>query len=79
MCIKLRTVVCKYILEGFLCYQAHKELGEEIMTDRLEVYLKGKKLPMNKFVENVINDVMVAIIGNLRDVEIDKITKIEIE
>lgn len=49
------------------------------MTDRLEVYLKGKKLPMNNFVENVINDVMVAILSNLRDIEIDNISKIEIE
>ena len=49
------------------------------MSDKLEVYLKGKKLPMNKFVENVINDVMLAILNNLHDVEIDKISKIEIE
>jgi len=49
------------------------------MTDRLEVYLKGKKLPMNNFVENVINDVMVAILSNLRNVEINNISKIEIE
>lgn len=56
-----------------------KNSVKKIMTDRLEVYLKGKKLPMNKFVENVINDVMVAILSNLRDVEIDKISKIEIE
>lgn len=49
------------------------------MTDKLEVYLKGKKLPMNKFVEKIINDVMVAILSNLRNVEIDKISKIEIE
>ncbi len=49
------------------------------MTEKLEVYLKGKKLPMNKFVENVINDVMVAILSNLRNVEIDNISKIEIE
>lgn len=49
------------------------------MTDKLEVYLKGKKLPMNKFVENIVNDVMVAILSNLRNVEIDNISKIEIE
>ncbi|MHA1863141.1 MAG: hypothetical protein ACTSWA_05175 [Candidatus Thorarchaeota archaeon] len=49
------------------------------MSDKMEVYLKGKKLPMNNFVENVINDVIVAILGNLRNVEIDKISKIEIE
>jgi len=34
---------------------------------------------MNKFVESIINDVMVAILSNLRDVEIDKISKMEIE
>jgi len=49
------------------------------MSNKLEVYLKGKKLPMNKFVENVFNDVLVAILKNLRNVEIDKISKIEIE
>jgi hypothetical protein len=49
------------------------------MSDKLEVYLKGKKLPMNKFVESVINDVMMAILNNLHDIEIDKISKIEIE
>ena len=53
--------------------------GENILTEKLEVYLKGKRLPMNNFVESVINDVMVAILSNLRNVEIDKISKIEIE
>jgi len=49
------------------------------MTDKIEVYVKGKRLPMNNFVANVINDVMLAIINNLRNVEIDKISKIDIE
>ncbi len=49
------------------------------MTDKIEVYVKGKKLPMNNFVANVINDVMLAILNNLRNVDIDKISKIEIE
>jgi hypothetical protein len=49
------------------------------MSDKLEVYLKGKKLPMNKFVENVFSDVLLAILNNLRNIEIDKISKIEIE
>lgn len=54
-------------------------IGDERMAEKLEVYLKGKRLPMNKFVESVINDVMIALLSNLRDVEIDKISKIEIE
>jgi len=49
------------------------------MSDKLEIYLKGKKLPMNKFVENVFNDVLLAILNNLRGIEIENITKIEIE
>jgi len=49
------------------------------MTDNLEVYLKGKKLPMNKFVSNVINDVMMALLNNLHDIEVDKISKIQID
>ena len=49
------------------------------MSDKLEVYLKGKRLPMNKFVENVFNDVLLATLNNLRNIEIDKISKIEIE
>ena len=49
------------------------------MSDKLEVYVKGKKLPMNEFVRNVFNDIFLAILNNLHDVEIDKISKIEIE
>jgi hypothetical protein len=49
------------------------------MSEKLEVYLKGKKLPMNKFVENVFNDVLLAILNNLRNIEVEKISKIEIE
>jgi len=49
------------------------------MTHEIEVYVKGKKLPMNDFVANVINDVLLAILNNLRNVDVDKISKIEIE
>ena len=49
------------------------------MSDKLEIYVQGKRLPMNKFVENVFNDVLLAILNNLRNVEIEKISKITIE
>ncbi len=49
------------------------------MAREIEVYIKGKKLAMNDFVASVINDVMIAILNNLRDVDIDRIAKIEIE
>ena len=50
-----------------------------MMTKDFEVYLQGKKLPMNKFVANVINDVMMALLNNLHDIEIKKISKIQID
>ncbi len=49
------------------------------MVENIEVYVKGKKLSMNDFVANLVNDVMMAILSNLRDVYIDTISKIEIE
>lgn len=49
------------------------------MTDNLEVYLKGRKLIMNNFVRNVFNDVMLALLNNLHDVEVEKISKIQID
>jgi hypothetical protein len=49
------------------------------MSTDIEVYVKGKKLHMNEFVANIINDVMLAILNNLRDVNIDSISKIDIE
>jgi len=49
------------------------------MKHDIEVYVKGKKLPMNNFVASIINDILLAILNNLRNVEIDKISKIEIE
>jgi hypothetical protein len=49
------------------------------MSNDVEVYVKGKKLHMNEFVANIINDVMLAILNNLRDVDIEQISKIQIE
>lgn len=49
------------------------------MNNGIEVYVKGKEIHMNVFVSSIINDVMLAILRNLRDVNIDKISKIHIE
>lgn len=49
------------------------------MSKDFEIYVKGKKLVMNEFVANVIKDVMIGILNNLRGVEIDQISKIVIE
>jgi hypothetical protein len=55
------------------------ESGELKMSTDIEVYVKGKKLHMNEFVANIINDVLLAILNNLRDVNIDRISKIHVE
>ncbi len=44
----------------------------------LEVYVKGKKIDTNRFVRDVLRDVLLAILNNLHDVEIEDISKIEI-
>ncbi len=48
------------------------------MTSDFEFYIKGKKITMNKFVGNVIHDVIMAIVSHLHDVDLKTIEKIEI-
>ena len=48
------------------------------MSDEIEVIVNGEKLLMNQFVSSMIRDVILAMLNNLRDVEISTITKVEI-
>jgi hypothetical protein len=45
---------------------------------KMELYIDGKKIPMNQFVRSVIHDVNVSMVSHLKNVEAEKITKIEI-
>lgn len=49
------------------------------MTSEFVLYIKGKEIPMNDFVSRLIPAVMMAILSNLRDIDLEEITKIEIE
>lgn len=49
------------------------------MTSDFVLYVKGEEIPMNDFVAKVISGVMMAIISNLRDIDLETITKIEID
>ncbi|MFW9807102.1 MAG: hypothetical protein ACFFFK_10280 [Candidatus Thorarchaeota archaeon] len=49
------------------------------MTSDFVLYVKGKEIQMNDFVSRLIYDVMMAIISNLRDIDLEEITTIEIE
>ncbi|MCF2137959.1 MAG: hypothetical protein K9W43_12065 [Candidatus Thorarchaeota archaeon] len=44
----------------------------------LEVYVKGKKIATNRFVRDVLRDILLAVLNNLHDVEVGEISKIEI-
>ena len=48
------------------------------MAEKLELFIKGEKVFMNEFVENVIHDVMMALVSHLKNIEISKIERIEI-
>jgi hypothetical protein len=49
------------------------------MGSDFELYVKGKRIEMNDFVSNVINGILMAILSNLRDVDLNKISLVEIE
>ena len=48
------------------------------MTGKFELIIKGEKVFMNEFVENVIHDVIMALISHLKDIDIAEIERIEI-
>lgn len=43
-----------------------------------ELYVKGKKIPMNQFVSSIVHDVLLAVLSNMKDVSLDHIKKIEV-
>ena len=49
------------------------------MTSDFVLYVKGNEIHMNDFVAKIINDVMMAILSNLREIDLETITKIEID
>ena len=49
------------------------------MTSDFVLYVKGNEIHMNDFVAKVIRGVLMAIISNLRDIDLEEITKVEID
>ena len=49
------------------------------MTSDFVLYVKGEEIHMNDFVAKIIGDVLMAILSNLRDIDLETITKIEID
>ncbi len=49
------------------------------MGSDFELYVKGNRIEMKDFVASVISDVLMAILSNLRDTDLDKISIVEIQ
>ncbi len=49
------------------------------MGSDFELYVKGNRIEMNDFVASVISDVLLAILSNLRDIDLEKISLVEIQ
>ena len=54
-------------------------LVTRFMTSDYVLYVKGNEIHMNEFVSRIIHDVLMAILSNLRDIDLESITKIEID
>ncbi|MFX0055497.1 MAG: hypothetical protein ACFFAD_11275 [Candidatus Hermodarchaeota archaeon] len=48
------------------------------MASKLKLVVDGEEVHMNEFVANVFRDVVLALLNNLRDIELNDISKIEI-
>ena len=68
-CVRLNTTICNLI--GKWRYMH--------LDSDFELYVKGNRIPMNDFVANVISGVLMAILSNLRDIDLDKISLVEIQ
>ena len=44
----------------------------------IELYVKGKRILMNQFAGKIVADVFMAVLSNLKDVSLERITKIEV-
>ncbi len=51
--------------------------GADAMS-RTELFVNGKKVVMNRFLQNLLTDLLMAFLRNLRDVEISDITRVDV-
>jgi hypothetical protein len=48
------------------------------LASKLKLVVGGEEVHMNEFVANVFRDVILALLNNLRNIELDDISKIEV-
>jgi hypothetical protein len=53
--------------------------GGLMLTSDFVLYVKGKEIHMNDFVAKIISGVLMVIISNLRDIDLETITKVEVD
>jgi len=49
------------------------------MASDYVLYVKGNEIQMNEFASRIFHDVLMAILSNLRDINLESISKIEID
>lgn len=49
------------------------------MGSDFELYVKGNRIEMKDFVASMISDILMAILSNLRDIDLEKISLVEIQ
>ena len=63
------------------CVRPTKKKGQLSLLSTvkdMELYINGENVAMNEFVENVIHDVMMALLANLRDIDLSEIKRLDI-
>jgi hypothetical protein len=71
-----RTGLVKYLI---LPLQSQLKMVVKDMGSDFELYVKGNRIEMKDFVASMISDVLMAILSNLRDIDLEKINLVEIQ
>jgi len=61
-------------------YKRHSTIRSQVVITMagFELYVKGKKIVMNQFASTIVHDVFLAVLTNLKDVNLGRITKVEV-
>jgi hypothetical protein len=71
-----RTVLLQYLIPA--SQNAYNKVVNKMGSD-FELHVNGNRIEMNDFVASIISDVLMAILSNLRDIDLDKISLVEIQ
>ena len=50
----------------------------QLLVKDMELFVNGEEIHMNEFVRKVIRDVMMALLANLRDVDLSEVKRLDV-